>query len=269
MTTTQRAQPRNITAPAVLLLLALAAQVPHAMAVFVRVAPHGATWEVWLSIAGGLLYAIALEGATAFFVWQGHKRWAIAFAVFSVAHNVAYYMPAEWTVTVAGATLLLRNVVGSILISISLPLAIAAFSHVQAQGAETAYAPASSASAPTRRHAWRFWRKPEYEPAVPTETPTAAPTLAVTGIATANTVSVARGQSSGQDRPENAPAKPGKTEAPEPARLSPEQRRAHIAEQGLTDPATIAAQYGVKIRTAQEDLRKVREATMHRNGVAQ
>lgn len=128
-----RPRSANISAPAVLLFMALAAQAPHAMAVFVRVAPHTAPWEVYVSIFGGLVYAVALEGATAFFVWRSQLRWAIAFAVFSVLHNVAYYLPAAWTVTAWGATLLWRDVVGSVLISISLPIAIAAFSHVQAQ----------------------------------------------------------------------------------------------------------------------------------------
>lgn len=123
----------NITAPAILLFLALAAQVPHAMTVFVRVAPHGAQWEIWLSVIGGAVYAVALEGATAFFVWRSHKKWAAGFAVFSVLHNVAYYMPPEWTIIVYGAMLLWRNILGSVLISVSLPLAIAAFSHVQSQ----------------------------------------------------------------------------------------------------------------------------------------
>lgn len=123
----------NITAPAILLFLALAAQVPHAMTVFVRVAPHGAQWEIVLSVIGGAVYAVALEGATAFFVWRSHKKWAAGFAVFSVLHNVAYYMPPEWTIVVYGAMLLWRNILGSVLISVSLPLAIAAFSHVQSQ----------------------------------------------------------------------------------------------------------------------------------------
>ena len=126
----------NITAPAVLLFMALLAQAPHAAAVFVRVAPHGAPWEVYVSAVGALVYAIALEGATAFFVWRSQIRWAIAFAVFSVLHNVAYYLPEAWAFDAFGAALLWRNVLGSVLISVSLPLAIAAFSHVQAQQRE-------------------------------------------------------------------------------------------------------------------------------------
>lgn len=121
--------------PAVLLFTALLAQAPHAAAVFIRIAPHDAQWEVVTSFVGAWVYAIALEGATAYFVWRSKLRWAVAFAVFSVAHNVAYYMPAAWTFDVYGATLTLRYVFSAILISMSLPVAIAAFSHVQAESA--------------------------------------------------------------------------------------------------------------------------------------
>lgn len=132
---------RRPSAAAVLLFTALLAQSPHAAAVFMRIAPHGADWEVWTSFVGAWVYAVALEGATAYFVWRSQKGWAFTFAIFSVAHNVAYYMPEAWTFTAWGAELVLRNVVGSVLISISLPIAIAAFSHVQAGHAPPAKDP--------------------------------------------------------------------------------------------------------------------------------
>jgi len=123
----------NITAPAVLLFTALLAQAPHAAAVFMRIAPHDQPWEVYTSFVGAWVYAIALEGATAYFVWKNQRDWAIGFALFSVAHNVAYYMPATWTFYAWGTELTVRNTFSAVLISVSLPVAIAAFSHVQAQ----------------------------------------------------------------------------------------------------------------------------------------
>lgn len=123
---------RSIQWPAVLLFTALLAQAPHASAVFMRIAPHGDGVEVATSFVGAWVYAIALEGATAYFVWRNKLNWAIAFAVFSVAHNVAYYMPVAWSFDVYGATLTVQYVMSAVLISISLPVAIAAFSHVQA-----------------------------------------------------------------------------------------------------------------------------------------
>lgn len=124
---------RHITAPAALLFTGLLAQAPHAAAVFIRIAPHDAQWEVVTSFVGGWVYAIALESATAYFVWRSKRNWAFTFAAFSIAHNVAYYMPVAWEFDVYGATLSLRYVFSAILISMSLPIAIAAFSHVQAE----------------------------------------------------------------------------------------------------------------------------------------
>lgn len=121
--------------PAVLLFTALLAQAPHAAAVFIRIAPHDAQWEIVTSFVGAWVYAVALEGATAYFVWRSKMRWAITFALFSVAHNIAYYMPGAWSVTVYGAVLEVRYIFSALLISASLPIAIAAFSHVQASGA--------------------------------------------------------------------------------------------------------------------------------------
>jgi len=122
------------SAAAALLFTALLAQAPHAATVFIRIAPQDVQWEVWwLAILGGVVYAIALESATAYFVWRNKMRWAIAFAAFSIMHNVAYYMPGAWTFDVAGAQLSLRYIVSALLISASLPIAIAAFSHVHVE----------------------------------------------------------------------------------------------------------------------------------------
>ena len=51
------------------------------------------------------------------------------------------------------------------------------------------------------------------------------------------------------------------------ASLTPAQRRAHIREQEIADAAQIAAQFGVSLRTAQEDLRHVRRSLVQKNGV--
>lgn len=122
------------SAAAALLFTALLAQAPHAATVFIRIAPQDVEWEVWwLAILGGIVYAIALESATAYFVWRNKMRWAIAFAAFSIMHNVAYYMPGAWTFDAWGAQLSLRYIVSALLISASLPIAIAAFSHVHVE----------------------------------------------------------------------------------------------------------------------------------------
>ena len=130
---------------AILLFSALLAQAPHAAWVFLRIAPHddtaGFSVAIALAILGAIVYAIALEGATAYFVWHNAGRIAVAFAVFSFLHNVAYYMPVEWGVYAWGAWLTVRFILSMLLISASLPIAIASFSHVQANRA-TANQPA-------------------------------------------------------------------------------------------------------------------------------
>lgn len=221
--------------PAVLLFTALLAQAPHAAAVFVRIAPHEAQWEVATSFLGAWVYAVALEGATAYFVWRSKLRWAISFAAFSVAHNVAYYMPLAWEVDVFGAILPVRYIFSALLISASLPIAIAAFSHVQASAPESP-APIAPDAAKT-----------------PTETPATANTTTTTPVA--------------PPRPAT-PRSEATSEATEPNKLTPTQRRAHIAEQELFDAAQVVAQFGVSLRTAQADIAQVRGMTTQRNGKA-
>ncbi len=58
------------------------------------------------------------------------------------------------------------------------------------------------------------------------------------------------------------------SEATEPNKLTPTQRRAHIAEQELFDAAQVVAQFGVSMRTAQADIAQVRGMTTQRNGKA-
>ena len=234
--------------PAVLLFTALLAQAPHAAAVFIRIAPHDAQWEIVTSFIGAWVYAIALEGATAYFVWRSKLRWAIAFALFSIAHNIAYYMPGAWTFDVFGATLTVRYVFSALLISMSLPIAIAAFSHVQAEtphSAETpehTTTPADAATAPPVALQGQL-EATEPEPAN-TEQPATATTAPTAARKTARR----------------------KTQR-KPEKLSATQRQAQIASSGITDPSSIVAQFGVSLRTAQNDIAAVRSAMLTQNGV--
>ena len=59
---------------------------------------------------------------------------------------------------------------------------------------------------------------------------------------------------------------PAPQDADAPATLTPAQRRAQIREQEITDPAQIAAQFGVSLRTAQTDIAQVRKALRQTNG---
>lgn len=53
-----------------------------------------------------------------------------------------------------------------------------------------------------------------------------------------------------------------------PQKLTPEQRRAQVMESGITDAATIAAQFNVSMRTAQADIAATRDAMLSTNGGA-
>ena len=197
------------SAAGALLFIALLAQAPHAATVFIRIAPQDVQWEVWwLAVLGGVVYAIALESATAYFVWRNKMTWAIWFALFSIMHNVAYYMPGAWTFDIAGAELSLRYIVSALLISASLPIAIAAFSHVHVEeGKEhTDTTPATHAPAKVRRYRWQFWRKP-------LETPAELPVLNDTTPApiVAPSPSGGHGEAAGKSRKPRTAAKTGKT----------------------------------------------------------
>ena len=129
--------------PGILLFAALLAQAPHAAWVFMRIAPpHELWWETGIAFVGAVVYAVALEGATAFFVWRDSRWLAGGFATFSFLHNVVYYMPESWHVDAWGATLSVRYILSAVLISASLPVAIAAFSHVQSGDKQTDKQPA-------------------------------------------------------------------------------------------------------------------------------
>lgn len=52
------------------------------------------------------------------------------------------------------------------------------------------------------------------------------------------------------------------------AGMTREQRLRHIEESGVYDPAQVAAQYGIKLRTAQKDIADVRAGVLQVNGSA-
>lgn len=113
---------------ALLLLLALAAQVPHAAALFHRLAPATDGPLAWLAWLHALSYAIALEGAIWFFVQRGKPAHSWGFALASIATNALYYWRDD------GMSLLYISRFA--LASIMLPLAIALYSHEDVQEQE-------------------------------------------------------------------------------------------------------------------------------------
>jgi pyruvate/2-oxoglutarate dehydrogenase complex dihydrolipoamide acyltransferase (E2) component len=174
-------------------------------------------------------FAGAVEVAVLLFVMNGHKTISYIFAAATFATNLVYY-------AIGGIDLLSVAILPVLLLSALLPGVIVGYSHTIAATGATQDAPATQQSA----WRWQFWRKAAAPAAVPAQMCIDAP------------------------QPAQEPARL----APQPAQpLTPAQRRAQIREQEITDAAQIAAQFGVKLRTAQEDLRLVREAMTQQNGV--
>ena len=234
------------SAAAALLFTALLAQAPHAATVFIRIAPTDVHWEVaGLAILGGVVYAIALESATAYFVWRNKMRWAIAFAAFSIMHNVAYYMPGAWTFDIAGAELSLRYIVSALLISASLPIAIAAFSHVHV---ETQHTDKRDEEKPVETPATHI--RPKNAPAASV----ALPAVTLTPSSEVTPAAAQTGETSAQPEGGDVP------------KLTPEQRRAQILSAGLQSSAEVQRMFNISKRTADGDLAEVRKALLQTNG---
>ncbi len=215
------------------LVLALFAQGEHTAQVFANFSHRAGDTEP-LAYA----FAAAVEVAVLLFVMNGHKTISYIFAGATFATNLVYY-------AIGGIDLLSVAVLPVLLLSALLPGVIVGYSHTIAA---TGVAPAAPAATP-RRNWWQWWRKD------------AAPAT----------------QPAQQDEKEAQPARTD-TQANENAaqvsvghheKLTRTQRIAHIQEQEITDPAQVAAQFGVSLRTAQGDLAKVREGLTQRNGGAQ
>jgi hypothetical protein len=225
------------------LVLALIAQLEHTAQVFMLVV--GATgWQAQLHAYS---FALAVETAVLLFVLAGHKRISYAFAFATFATNLSYY-------AMAGVDLLSVQGAPAWLMSLLLPAAIMGYSHTIAERGDDARG------------------KPT---ATPTETPVARPE-GMTGhssetVTTANDATEAATDTVQPVAVPTPTVAPARKRAPvvrkrKPAKLDATQRRAQIAESGVTDVSAIMAQFGVKLRTAQEDVKQVRAATLAQNG---
>lgn len=108
---------RSNTVSLLVLFLALVAQIPHAQTVFYN-AGHVKNDTTWIL---SLVFAIALESAVLMFVIHGWHTFSYAFAASSILVNAAYYD-------------MLPDVFVKILVSVILPVAIACYSHLVADG---------------------------------------------------------------------------------------------------------------------------------------
>lgn len=117
---------RTPLATLIVLVAALLAQLPHAADVF-RLAVHGdGIWQVLHSYS----YAVALELAVLLFVVQRRNVESYLFAAVSVCVNLAYY-------ALHGVNLFTVAALPAWLISIALPAAIARYSHLIVDAAQS------------------------------------------------------------------------------------------------------------------------------------
>ena len=222
---------RTPVATLVVLVAALLAQLPHAADVF-RLVVHG---DGWWQIAHSYSYAIALELAVLLFVVQRRNWESYLFAFVSICVNLAYY-------SLHGVNLFSVAALPAWLISIALPAAIARYSHLIV---DAGIAQNNAAETPQ-------------DDAQDVDT-TDAETPQTDGTSAAQLPYVPAPQ---ERKPARKTARKRKA-----VKLTPEQRRAQVMESGITDAATIAAQFGVSMRTAQADIAATREAIMQTNGV--
>ena len=181
-------------------------------------------------VAHSYSYAVALELAVLLFVVQRRNIESYLFAFVSICVNLAYY-------SLHGVNLFSVVALPAWLISIALPAAIARYSHLivdagiaQDDAAETPQDDAQDV----------------------------------------DTITAESPQTDGTSTAQTAPAQPRKRTAKrrKPAKLTPEQRRAQIAESGIDNAAEVAAQFQVSMRTAQADIAATRQATLSTNGGA-
>jgi len=191
----------------------------------------------WQAQLHAYAFALAVETAVLLFVLAGHKRISYAFALATFATNLSYY-------AMAGVDLLSVQGAPAWLMSLLLPAAIMGYSHTIA---ERGGAVSSTATPP--------------------DAATAPP------VAPAEPLDVAVPEPASDEQPAAAPAAPAPARKPaqrktqrKPAKLSAAQRQAQIASSGVTDPSAICAQFGVSLRTAQNDIAAVRSAILTQNG---
>ena len=121
---------RSSNATLIVLVLALCAQIPHAADVFRLLVPLGDGCAIVACVGSyvhSYLFAVALEMAVLLFVVRGKERESYAFAVVSVAMNLAYY-------GLHSVALFSMMALPAWLVSVALPSAIALYSHVVADG---------------------------------------------------------------------------------------------------------------------------------------
>ena len=219
------------------LALALVAQLEHTAQVFMLVVNA----QGWQAQAHAYAFALAVETAVLLFVLAGHKRISYAFALATFATNLSYY-------AMAGVDLLSVQGAPAWLMSLLLPAAIAFYSHTIAERGDL---------------------QPHQGALLPSD-PVLAPPVAAQGQPDATAPEPPAAESPIVAVPAASARQPARRKPArrKPAKPSAAQRQAQIASSGVTDPSSIVAQFGVSLRTAQNDIAAVRSAMLAQNGDA-
>ena len=225
------------------LVLALLAQLEHTAQVFSMVVGASGIYAQVHAYA----FAVAVETAVLLFVLAGHKWISYGFALATAATNLSYY-------AMNGINLFSVAALPAWLMSLLLPAAIVGYSHTIAeQGADTHPThPAAPVALPSAILGYSEHTAPEDTNHAVSPDPVSA---------TAAQTQSAPQPSAKRVRKAARVSKHGK-------KPTPAQRQAQIHGSGISDAATIAAQFGVSLRTAQLDLEQIRKATMTQNGVS-
>lgn len=241
MTTTERINAflRSEAALLTLLTMALISQTPHTAVLFHRLSPQTDGVTNILAWLHAVAYAIALEFATLVFVVRGQRSLAWLFAVVSIGVNLLYYAIGEWSAL---------YVISALLVSVALPSSIAFYSHGIAQ---TAHGDARKEDANDDADS------AQELPQVDVIAPEIAPQIAQ-DVTHGNATPLRKSA-------RKTTAKPARKHGD---KLTPEQRQAQILSAGLTDASAVVAQFGVSMRTAQNDIAAVRAGMLQTNGHA-
>lgn len=244
MTTTERINAflRSEAALLTLLTMALISQTPHTAVLFHRLSPQTDGVTNILAWLHAVAYAIALEFATLVFVVRGQRSLAWLFAVVSIGVNLLYYAIGEWSAL---------YVISALLVSVALPSSIAFYSHGIAQ---TAHGDARKEDANDDADS------AQELPQVDVIAPEIAPQVAQ-DVTHGNATTTTPLRKSARKTTAKHARKPGD-------KLTPEQRQAQILSAGLTDASAVVAQFGVSMRTAQNDIAAVRAGVLQTNGHA-
>jgi hypothetical protein len=241
---------RSPVAMMVALILALTAQGKHTADVFTFFSHPGT--PQWLSYA----FAAAVEVAVLLFVLNRHKSISYAFAFATFATNMVYY-------AIGGTALQSVALVPVVLLSALLPGVIVGYSHTIAEHTDATVAAPAPQPAKARRYRWQFWRKPLE----------AATTSNLAGAAEQTRYGVPSATLTPQNVMDAASqpthTTPNQTQQDAAPKLTPEQRRAQIAERELQTSLQVQEAFNIGKRTADADLAWVRKNIIHTNGVAQ